>query len=237
MNDKHLVKRKLKLSIIIPAYNEEKNIITAVTRNMEVGREIAIDFEIIAINDGSTDDTGRRLAELEPSVPELVVKTHSTNRGIGAGIVTGIDCANGEFVIFAPADNPLEIDVIRPFLNIADHADLILGYRMEKPGYSCVMKFNSRVYHFLLRHIAGLPYRDINWIHLYRREIFHHLDIEFEGIVMAAEVVLKAHRRGLRIREVPCPMVERQHGRASASRLPVMIKTGLDLARLLIRSR
>jgi dolichol-phosphate mannosyltransferase len=227
--------RMVDISIIIPAYNEAGNIASAVKTTAEAGRRLARPFEIVAVNDGSADGTGKLLAELKADCPQLQVVTHERNRGLGAAIRTGIRAARGKFCILLPADSPYDAETLRPFLTAADDADVVLGYRAVKPGYSWFMRFNSRLYHWLLRTICGLPYRDVNWVHLYRRRIFEQIDLEFAGIVMEAEVVLKAHMLGLRIREVASPMQERTHGRASAARPKVMVRTGWDLLRLLWR--
>lgn len=225
------------LSILLPAYNEAQNIVNAVVTNVAAGRELALHFEIVAVDDGSRDETARLLEELKTNYPELRVITHGVNQGLGKTIRTALRAARGEFCILAPADSPHTAETLQPFLKVADGADVILGYRTEKPGYNWLMRFNSRLYHRLLRTICGLPYRDVNWIHLYRRRIFEQIELEFTGIVMEAEVVLKAHELGLRIREVPCLMRERVHGQACAKQPRVMLRAGRDLLRLLWRWR
>lgn len=226
-----------RLTILLPAYNEADNIATAVRSNDATGRALNIPFEIVAVNDGSGDDTAARLEEMTRETPNLRVVTHPQNRGFGAALRTALQNARGEFCIVAPADSPFSAATLQPFLDIAGEADLVLGYRVAKPGYSWLMRFNSRLYHWLLRLVCGLPYKDVNWIHLYRRKLFESIDLEFAGIAMGAEVVLKAHALGFRIREVACPMQQRTKGQASARRFSVMARTGRDLLLLLWRWR
>ncbi len=114
-------------------------------------------------------------------------------------------------------------------------SDLILGWRPERLGYTPLMRFNSWFYHVLLRLLFGLPYRDVNWQHLYRRSIFEQIDIETHGVVMGAEMAVKAHRLGLRVAEVPCPMRPRRGGVASASRPKVMLRTAQEFGRFFWR--
>jgi len=89
----------------------------------------------------------------------------------------------------------------------------------------------------LLKTFFGLPYRDVNWVHLYHRDIFKKIDLQFTGIVMEAEVVIKAHALGLRICEVPCPMEESIHGKASAGRPKIMYRTRQDLIKKKFKQR
>jgi glycosyltransferase involved in cell wall biosynthesis len=223
----------IQLSILVPAYNEAGNIARAIETSYGAGKNLGISFEIVAIDDGSADETGAILTKLEQEFPELLVVRHEQNQGLGAALRNGIRAARGQFCIIAPADNPHTAETIQPFLDQAEDADLVLGYRTHRLGYTWLMKFNTRVYHWLLHGVCGVPYRDVNWIHLYRRSIFEQIGMDFRGIVMEAEVVLKAHLLGLRIREVPCQMQIRTTGQASAARPKVMFKTGKDLTRLL----
>jgi len=107
------------LSIIIPAYNESDNIFRAVDTNAETGRELAaLSFEIIVVNDSSTDDTGKILSELKANYPELRIITHETNLGIGGAIRSGIRAVRGRFCVSSPADSPYKVETLSPFLAI-----------------------------------------------------------------------------------------------------------------------
>lgn len=223
------------LSILLPAYNESASIVAAVEANTATGRSLNVPFEVVAIDDGSADNTRALLAALEVESETLRVVCHDVNRGFGAALRTGLQNARGEFCIVAPADSPLTADMLTRFLAAARDADLVIGVRDEKPGYSLLMRFNSRLYHFLLKLVCGLPYTDVNWIHLYRRRMFETIDIEFSSIAMGAEMVLKTRALGLRIKEVPCTMQRRMTGQASARKFRVMLRTGRDLLILLWR--
>lgn len=223
------------LTFIIPAYNEYSNLVHAVKTNRETGARLNRSFEIVAVDDGSADDSGMLLERLSNEITELKVFAHPRNLGYGATVRTGIECASGEFVIVAPADSPLTFETLCHFLSVADNADIVLGCRDEKPNYNWIMRFNSKLYHSVLRIVCGLPYRDVNWIHLYRRSIFDCINISFDRIVMTAEVVLKAQACRMRVVEVSCPMLPRIHGRPSAGRPRVIFQTGMDLLLLLFQ--
>ena len=223
------------LSIIMPLYNEEGAVVTSVEKNLLAIRSQGIDFEILLVDDASVDRTPALMDELATNEAEVRAFHRAANGGQGAAVRSGIAEARGVHVLVVPADCPVDAATLNRFAVAAPEADLILGYRTERPGYTGLMRMNTRVYHWILRRVAGLSYRDVNGIHCYRRSIFNRITLEFEGIAHYAEVVLKAHRLGMRIVEVPCPFPPRVAGTPSAGRFPVMARTGLDLLRLLWR--
>jgi glycosyltransferase involved in cell wall biosynthesis len=219
------------LSIVMPVYNEAETLCGALSRTVREARLAGVPFEVVVVDDGSRDRTASLLAR--PQEPEVRVVTHRSNQGLGAAVATGMQTAGGTFCIVAPVDNPHPAHTLVRFLQAATEADLVLGWRPSRPGYSPLMRFNSGLYHLALRLVCALPYRDVNWIHLYRRDRFLDLPTRFHGVVAAAEVVLRARARGYRIREIPCPMEVRRRGIPSASRPRIMLATLVDLCRLL----
>ncbi|TNF59934.1 MAG: glycosyltransferase family 2 protein [Deltaproteobacteria bacterium] len=88
----------MRLSVVVPCFNEEGNIGRVVTQAAEVGRQLAFELEIVVVDDGSTDDTARVLAALRGAVPELKIVTHPRNRGYGAAVRSGLDRAVMDYV-------------------------------------------------------------------------------------------------------------------------------------------
>jgi glycosyltransferase involved in cell wall biosynthesis len=223
------------LSILLPAYNEQSNIVEALRANLEAASAVGEAFEIVAVNDGSADATAQLLDGVAAAQPAVRVFHHTINRGFGEALRTALRHAHGDYCIVAPADSPLSEALLSRYLAAARHADIVLGYRTSRPGYTPLMRFNTWLYHMLFRLVCGLRYRDLNWIHMYRRSIFDAIDIEYGGIVMAAEIVLKARRAGCRIVEIESPMRMRAEGQASAGRFKVMWRTLKDMLALLWR--
>jgi len=221
------------LSIIIPAYNEEKNIENAVLHNLETISSLGFDFEIIIVNDGSSDSTAVKAKALISRSPAIRFIDHPRNLGLGAAISTGIKSVTKEYVIFSPCDSPFDREDLESFATEMGKADLIIGYREARPGYTRFMLLSSRVYNLLIRLLFGIKVKDINWIHMYRTKIFEKIKIEASGVFMIAEVVVKAKRLDYSIAEVPCKMKLRVHGRASASKISVILKTIRELIKFL----
>jgi glycosyltransferase involved in cell wall biosynthesis len=220
------------LSVIVPAYNEERLLGGAIEAMAAGLAPVADPLEIVIVNDGSADRTADIAEALSQRLAGVRVVHHALNAGWGQAVRTGIANAKQEFVVLVPVENPLSAAQARTFLDAADGADVVIGYRRGRAGYSPWLSAASRCYHRLVRLLFGVRYRDVNWIHVYRRTAIEQLPLRLSGIVFPAEVVVKADRRGYRIVEVHSEMTARAHGRPTISRPRVIARAVRDLARL-----
>ncbi|HET8631268.1 MAG TPA: glycosyltransferase family 2 protein [Thermomicrobiales bacterium] len=220
------------LTVIVPAYNEEPLLATALA---DLERELAASgqpHEIVLVDDASRDRTGQIADELAATRPHLRVAHHAVNGGIGAGIRTGIAEARGELLIVSPVDSPLTAAQVRDYVAAADGCDVVVGRRERRVGYTWWMRLGAKVYPAMLRALFRVPLHDFNWIHLYRRRVFDRVTIEYGGIVFLAEVLIKAHDAGFTLREIPTTMQARTSGRPTVSRPRVIWRTFLGALRL-----
>jgi len=189
------------LSIIVPVYNEA-NTVRQILEKIET---IGIDKEIIVVDDGSTDDSRMILRQLK--YEHLKVIHHSSNRGKGAAVRTGLSQASGEYVIIQDAD--LEYDP-QDYLSLLakmkeSNADIVLGARFTK-GYhgSLVPRLGNRFLTGLMNLFFYLKLNDcFTCYKLFRRETISNLNLEAIGFEIEIEIIAKASKRKLRIAEVP----------------------------------
>ena len=118
----------MKLSIIIPCYNESKDIVKNVDTVKDYLKEKAIDYELILVNDGSKDGT----KEVIESIPDIVALSYDTNRGKGGAVKYGIENATGDYILFMDADLSTDISAIEKVIELAPNYDVILGSRHAK---------------------------------------------------------------------------------------------------------
>lgn len=220
------------LSVVVPAYNEEESLADAVRAMVESVAPVVPRLDIVIVDDGSEDRTGEIGDALSRTLAGVRIVHHVENAGWGEAVRTGIANAKQEFVVLVPVDNPITGEQARTFLDAADQADIVLGFREGRAGYSPLLTFGSRGYTRIVRTLFRLPYRDVNWIHVYRKTAIERLPLRLSGIVFPAEVVAKAHRRGYRIVEVYSGMKPRAKGRATVSRPKVILRALRDLFRL-----
>ncbi len=227
------------LSVVMPAFNEERNLLTAVKITRETLDAEAIPYEIIIVDDGSRDETPMIAKTLVQTQTQITFLRHDKNQGIGAAFWTGVQKSSLDYVILVPCDNPLMPDDMSAFRPQMGKTDIIAGARKERTGYSPGLKFMSFVYNrILIRMLFQIPLSDVNWIQMYRRRIFSEegITIEHPGIFFFAEVLVKAKRKGYSMVEVPVTMRKRIHGRPTISRLPVIARIFRDMVRFFFKT-
>ena len=189
----------MKLSVLIPVYNEEATLAEVVRRVAEVGLEM----EIIVVDDCSTDGTPEVLSSLKQE--GLVVLTHDVNRGKGAAIRTALAAASGDAVIIQDAD--LEYDpadfprLVAPF--VEGRASVVYGVR-SLSEQKWLMRLGNRVLTVVTNVLYRSDLRDMETCYkLISKEIIDQIDLHARGFDIEAEVTAKILRRGHRIHQVP----------------------------------
>lgn len=195
----------MKLSIIIPAYNEEKTI-EEIIRRIE-GISLPAEKKIIVVDDASTDKTRIFLEELK-NQNNLVLLHHQKNQGKGAAIKTALPYAAGDFILVQDAD--LEYDpkdypaLLTPLLK--NETDIVYGSRNLKknPRSSISFYWGGKLLTFILNLLFGTKLTDINTGYkVFKRKVLENIKLEESGFAFCEEVTCKALKKGYRIKEVP----------------------------------
>jgi glycosyltransferase involved in cell wall biosynthesis len=231
--DLEVVRAPRSVSCTILAYNEERTL-----------REAALDcqralagfgdrpFEIILVDDGSTDRTAEIGRELEDEIPELRMIRHARNLGPGSAILTGIRNSRNDVICFHAADQQLDFAEVASFIPLLDDADIVIGSRSGRLDYTAMRKLVSWVYIQLARRIFGLgDYDDFNFLYLYRRELFDDMPIETGGVFMCTEIFVRAVDRGARVARVDARCLPRKEGTSTVYRPAVIADTAREMAR------
>ena len=208
----------MRLSVVIPMYNEENRAKESLTRLLSFLAERlgGSDYEVIAVNDGSTDGTETCVRSLLcPDVP-LSLISYTPNRGKGGALKEGMTAASGEFVLFTDCDLAYGTDVILEFLDCFEHGggSVILGSRALHPQgyehYTPFRRFTSRCYLALLRLYAGFSFSDSQCgVKGFEKSAAHDLfsALQTPGFAFDLEILLAAKDRGLEVCELPVRIV------------------------------
>jgi glycosyltransferase involved in cell wall biosynthesis len=195
----------MKLSVIVPVFNEEETIEKIVERIKKV--PLSAEKEIIVVDDCSADKTVDILENLKSKIDFKLIK-HKRNQGKGAAINTGLSYVSGDFVLIQDAD--LEYDpkdypaLVEPFLS--EKAEIVYGSRnlIKNPRSSDLYFWGGRLITFLFRILYGAGVSDINTGYkIFKKGILESLDLKEKRFSFCEEVTLKALKRGYKIKEVP----------------------------------
>jgi glycosyltransferase involved in cell wall biosynthesis len=219
------------LTIVVPAWNEGTNLPICL-RTLHA-TFAGSPYEIIVIDDGSKDETLAVAQSLAAEQPEHVrVLAHDRNEGFGSALRTGLGAACGCYVTCCPADFEMTPADWSPFASALGQADVMVGCRIRREGYTSLMRFNSWLYPKLVRALFGLRLRDVNWISVYRRDLVQRVAITQSGIPILVEILIKLRDLGATFREVDCRMQPRRIGKPSAARFRIMWQTLIGLVML-----
>ena len=219
------------LSIVLPAYNEEANVESAVEEVSDVARRLGLDHEIILVNDGSADRTGEVARQAAQRIPNLRVVEHYPNRGYGGSLKAGFAAATKDLIAFVPADRQFVFSEIERFLERIGEADIVCGYRADRKDH-LMRKLNALGWNTLVRLLFGRLCRDIDCgFKLFRRAVLDHVTLVSDGAMIDTEFLAGARARGFRIAEVPVTHLPRVAGQATGANLAVIVRAFRDLAR------
>lgn len=220
------------VSVVLPAFNEERNLEQVVSQALRIVPSLASSFQIIIVNDGSRDRTSvvaARLASLSESVQVI---HHPHNRGYGAALKSGIEQAKKELIFFCDSDGQFTLEDFPRLLEWIDRYDMVIGYR-ERRQDPPHRRLNARGWNLLVRGLFGLRVRDIDCaFKLFRREIFDRIQIETVGAMVNTEILIRALSSGFTLKEVPVRHFPRHFGTQTGAKPKVILKAFVELARI-----
>src|ERR1051325_6482890 len=227
--------RRPSVSFVIPMFNEELNIDHAIHAAVEALTKYADDYEIVIVDDASTDDSARIVAARAEENPRIRMIRHEKNRKLGGSLRTGFAAASKDVVLYMDADLPFDPDVLGRALR-AMHvtgADVIAGYRHDRTMEGFRRALYSYVYNGLIGVLFGWPHRDINFsFKLLKREVLEAIDLKSEGSLIDAELIVKAKNRGFAIQQIGLDYFPRIRGTSHLSSPKVILKIFAELVRL-----
>lgn len=233
-------KPPISISLVMPAYNEEASVESAVRHNQKTLESINLDYEIVIVNDKSTDHTGEIIEKVAKQFPHVRCYHHEKNLGSGGAFRTGIEHATKDYVMFVPFDNPLDREDMEAYLLRMGVCDIVVGVRVERVGYSRMGLICSFIYNrILIPLFFNIGIADANWIQAYRRSIFTEGIVTFSNsrIFFLVEILINARRKRLIIAEIPSKMKRRLHGIPTCTRFSTMWKTFWDMISFFIAIR
>lgn len=228
------------LSIVLPAFNEEDNIGGAIEEARLVADQLTLRWEIVVVDDGSSDQTAARVAAISRGEPRVRLLRLSRNRGYGAALREGFGAARGELIFYTDSDRQFDMSELRFFLPLMATADVALGFRVYR--YDSVLRcVLSWIYNRLVNLLFRVKVRDVDCsFKVFRREVLETIDLETADFFIDTELVAQARRWNFRIVEKGVRHYPRRAGESTvrASDIPRTLRTVMRMwLRIYIRVR
>lgn len=219
------------ISIAVMCYNEAESLRPMVERTLAVLRKLGQPFDILIVDDGSTDGSGKLADELADRHDEVRVLHHPANLGIGHVLIDGYHQTTGQIVAILPADMQFAPEDLPRALDALQEADVVNVRRPDRKDPP-MRKLISHFDETLVGLLFGVWIRDLHWVKLYRRSVLEDIPIYSRTPMVDTELLIKAHRKGARIAEISLPHYPRTAGRSTGATLSRLVRTFADLWKL-----
>jgi glycosyltransferase involved in cell wall biosynthesis len=221
------------LTIFFPCYTDAATIGSLVAASDTVASELTDDYEIIVVDDGSTDSSRELLDGLRRRFPCLRVVLHETNRGYGAALRSGFAHATKELVFYTDGDGQYDVFELRKLWpSMQEGVDVVNGYKIARsdPAYRMLI---GALYAWLTRQLFQFHVRDIDCdFRVIRRRVFDTITLRHSTGVICLELVKKLELAGYRFVDFPVHHYHRSHGRSQFFRFGRLLRTGVNIGRL-----
>jgi glycosyltransferase involved in cell wall biosynthesis len=221
------------ISVVIPMFNEA----AYVRRSVEAARRVLErmgEWEMVLVDDASTDGTGAIADELAAADPRVRVLHNPRNLTLGGSLRAGLGACTGAVVLYTDADMPADLEQLPRALRLMDdqEAELLAGYRFDRTGEGLRRAVLARTYNLVLRLLFGLRVRDVNFaFKLVRRGLLDRITLASDGSFIDAELLLRARRAGARMIQMGLDYFPRARGASTLSSPRVVARILREMAR------
>jgi dolichol-phosphate mannosyltransferase len=224
------------LTIVVPGFNEEERLARTVAGVLDAAQTRLDAFEIIIVNDGSRDGTGKIADELATRHPQISVIHHSTNHGVGAAYRNALMKAHYPFITLIPGDNAFESSCLPSVFSAVGQAEMIISYRENPNARTPIRRFLSVICTTMLRIATRLPLRDGHSLYVWPVDKARSIDVPLDyryhlttlcGLVPRVESYA----------EMPVQLTPRPDAFSRVLRPNVVFKLGWAVLRILVSNR
>lgn len=224
------------ITVFFPAYNDEGSIGAMVDEALDVLPRLTDDFEILIINDGSTDATLKVLQDYARQSPQVRIISHETNLGYGAALRTGFGMATKDLIFYTDGDGQYRMrDLLSLYQLLTPLVDVVNGYKKERADKRH-RKLLGAIYNRLTHLLFNLPVRDVDCdFRLLRRRALDRVELVSSSGVICVELVHRLQLTGAAFVEAPVSHYPRLHGRSQFFTPRSVARTASDLFSLWLR--
>ena len=220
---------------MFPLYRDKKTVKKMIFRSLSVLRRTKKKFEIVIVDDGCPENSGKLALKFSKKIKNVKVIFHKKNMGYGAAIKTGIKNCKNDYIFAIDGDGEYDVNDLPRLLKSAQHSDLVITYRFKKK-YSTNRIIISWVYNIILRFLFKTKYRDISTgSRLIKKSIMKKIRLTSNSPFVGAELAIKAKRAGFKVNEIGIHTYPRTFGTGSSVSLKNILLTIKDMLILFTR--
>ena len=220
------------LSVFFPCFNEQEAIIPLTEKTLSVLSDHVLDFEIILVNDGSTDGTAETIDRLAETHDAVRVVHHAQNMGYGAALQSGFRAATKDYVFYTDGDGQFDIAEITTLFPLIEKFDIVSAYRIQRQE-GLLRKTNAFFWTRLVCLLFDLPLKDIDCaFKLYKRSIFDDIEMHSTGALIDTEILARARRKGYTITQIGVHHYPRLAGKSTGANPAVILRAFKELFKL-----
>lgn len=221
------------LSVVLPAYNDSKSIPIIINKLIKLLPTLTRDFEIIVVNDASTDGTRQVLERIKKTTKQLFVVHHQLNQGYGATIWDGFIQAKKEFIFYTDGDGQYDVDELPKLTALMDsRTDMVSGYKINRSD-TLLRKILGAIHNQLMRRVFYIPVKDVDCdFRLFRRAILKGLNVTTKSGAFDVELMSRLGRKKIIIKEVGILHYPRLFGQSQVFTIPRILKSITDIIKI-----
>lgn len=217
--------KKLKsLSVFFPVYNEEANLEILVKQATRILPELASRYELLIINDGSTDDSLKIAEKLRSAYKQIKIFSHQKNQGYGEVLKTGIKNSQYEWIFWTDSDLQFDLSELAHFVKETDQYKAIIGYR-KKRSEGFRRHLNTSLFKLYIDLLFRLHVKDIDCaFKLIEASSLKQLKLTSGSAFTSAEILYRLKKNGVKFKEIAVNHYPRLYGQATGAKLGVILK-------------
>ena len=217
------------ISLIFPLYKDERSVKKMILNSLKILKKVAKNYEIIAIDDGCPEKSGKIAEKYSKKNSKIRVFFHKKNLGYGAAIKTGLKKSKYQCIFVIDGDGEYDVNDLPRLLKKYKYSDLVITYRYKKK-YKTSRIIISWIYNILLRFLFNTSFKDISTgSRLINKKLFKKIKIDTNSPFLGAELAIKAKFLGYKVSEVGIHTYPRTFGTGSSINITNIIRTIRDM--------
>lgn len=220
----YMTQKVPELSLFLPAYNEAGNIEATVSKADKVLRKVATKYEILVVNDGSRDDTGKIVKAMMKTNPNIRLIEHNPNRGYGGAFKSGLYGSKYALVSFIDSDGQFDYSEVDKLLAHINNYDLVIGYRLKRQD-NFLRNLNAFIWKLWMWFLFGLWVKDIDCaFKVIKKDVIDKIKLDTESALTSAEFLIKVKHQGYKLKEVGVHHYPRLAGSSTGANIKVIVR-------------